>query len=62
MPTYQLQGLPGLIMEAIDKCDVDVKKEMLGGILLTGGNSAFRNMKERLEKELADITPSALKV
>lgn len=55
----QVKGLPSLVIDCINKCDVDVRKELYNGVILTGGNSVFPNMKERLEKELLDLAPGA---
>mmetsp|Transcript_49981 Transcript_49981/g.159955 ORF Transcript_49981/g.159955 Transcript_49981/m.159955 type:complete len:103 (+) Transcript_49981:291-599(+) len=49
-------------MESVNKCDVDVRKELYSGILLTGGNTIFPNVKERLERELAEQAPGGARV
>lgn len=56
---FPVKGLPDLVIDCINKCDVDVRKELYNGVILTGGNSVFPNMKERLEKELLDLAPGA---
>jgi actin-related protein len=49
-----LRGLPALILENINKCDVDVRKDLFGGMLLAGGGSLFGSLRERLEADLHD--------
>lgn len=44
-----LRGLPALILENINKCDVDVRKDLFGGMILAGGGSLFGSLRERLE-------------
>ena len=41
-----------IIFDAIMACDIDVRKDMMDNIVLTGGSSLFPGLKERLEKEL----------
>ena len=57
-----LRGLPQAVAEVIGKCDVDLRKELYGGVVLTGGGSLFTGLKERLEKELQAGAPAALRV
>ena len=56
------KGLPQLILENINKCDVDVRKDLFGGILLAGGGSLFGSLRERLEVELHDAAPTNVRV
>mmetsp|Transcript_30869 Transcript_30869/g.67419 ORF Transcript_30869/g.67419 Transcript_30869/m.67419 type:complete len:456 (-) Transcript_30869:65-1432(-) len=53
-----VKGLQGLVLDAIGKCDVDVRKELYGGVLLTGGVSLIPNLRERLERELSEQVSS----
>lgn len=57
-----LQGLHLLVNEAVNRVDVDVRRELYGSILLTGGTAGFTALRERLEKEVADIAPPMAKV
>ena len=56
----QLQGLPSVVSECISRCDVDVRREMYNGIVLTGGTSLFGSLRERLEKEVAETAPPTM--
>ena len=46
-----------MVMESINKCDIDLRKELLSNIILTGGNSLFGGLYEILQKKLTDIAP-----
>lgn len=61
-PEGGLKGLTALVNDCISKCDVDLKKDFLQGILLTGGSSLFPGLKERLEREMVETCPSSAKV
>ncbi len=56
------KDLPGLVHEAMKQSDVDVRKELLGNVVLTGAGSLFRGAAERLQWELAERVPAAYKV
>ncbi|EEH55496.1 actin superfamily [Micromonas pusilla CCMP1545] len=56
------KGLPALILETINKCDVDVRKDLFGGMILAGGGSLFGSLRERLEAELHDAAPTNVRV
>lgn len=58
----QLHGLPALVSECIGRCDVDVRREMYSGVVLTGGTSLFASLRDRLEKEMAETAPAMMKV
>jgi actin-like protein 6A len=48
------KGLHGLVLDVIGRCDVDVRKDLYGGVLMTGGVAQIPNMRERLERELSE--------
>jgi actin-like protein 6A len=56
------KGLSQLVLENINRCDVDVRKDLFGGMLLAGGGSLFPQLRERLEAELHDAAPTNVRV
>lgn len=56
------RGLPQMVIESISKCDVDIRKELFGSILLAGGTASMQQLKERLEKDLLEESPQAARV
>ncbi|KAL0490052.1 actin [Acrasis kona] len=53
-----LMGIEGMgvhecIFQAVQKCDIDIRKELQGNIVLSGGTTLFTGFEERLSKELA---------
>jgi len=44
------------------KCDVDIRKDMYGNLVLTGGSSMFPGIADRLQKEIVALAPSTMKV
>ena len=57
-----LKGIHSMVIESISRCDPDVRKDLFGGVLLTGGNSVIPNMRERLERELMALGPQNSKI
>ena len=44
------------------RCDVDIRKDLYAGVVLTGGTAGFAALRDRLEKEVADLAPQMAKV
>jgi actin-related protein len=44
------------------KCDVDIRKELYGNVVLSGGTTMYPGISERLHKELTLLAPAAIKV
>ncbi|XP_026400810.1 actin-related protein 4-like [Papaver somniferum] len=57
-----IRGLPQMVIESINKCDVDIRRELFSSILLAGGTSSMQQLKERLEKDLLEESPQAARV
>ncbi|XP_020221948.1 actin-related protein 4 isoform X1 [Cajanus cajan] len=57
-----IRGLPKMIIESINKCDVDIRRELFSTILLTGGTASMQQLKERIEKDLLEESPQAARV
>lgn len=55
-------GLPQMVIESINKCDVDIRRELFNSVMLAGGTAALQQMKERLEKDLMEEAPQAARV
>eukprot|EP01083_Nonionella_stella_P277735 944273_1 len=50
------------IYEAIMQCDEDIRNEMYGNIILSGGNMMFGGMAERMQKEMTALAPTSVHV
>lgn len=46
---------------SIEKCDIDIKKELYNCVCLSGGNSMFKGFPERLKKEMKVLAPESMK-
>ncbi|KAM0905147.1 hypothetical protein ACQ4PT_017580 [Festuca glaucescens] len=57
-----IRGLPRMVLDSVNRCDVDIRKELLSSILLSGGSSSILQLKERLEKEVMEESPQNARV
>lgn len=59
---YKFQGLSDMVRTTIDRSDPDVRRDLYGSIVVSGGTSSIRGMSERLYKELLSTAAPAFKV
>lgn len=45
-------GIHELVYNSITKCDIDIRKDLYANIVLSGGNSLFKQIETRLKNEL----------
>lgn len=58
----EFKGIHELAYDSIMKCDVDVRKDLYGNIVLSGGTTMFPGIAERLNKEVVALAPSTMKI
>ena len=44
------------------KCDVDIRKDLYGNIVLSGGTSMYPGINTRLEKEMIQLAFPTMKI
>ncbi|KAM3848907.1 actin-like protein 7A [Vipera latastei] len=54
----QQLGLPLLTMTSLNKCDVTLKKNLMGNILLCGGCTMLKGFADRFQRELIRMCPN----
>ncbi|MBS7248466.1 MAG: actin family protein [Candidatus Freyarchaeota archaeon] len=54
--------LDEVIVDAVRKCDVDLRRELYGNIVLSGGSTMFPGLRERLHKELSELVPENVEI
>merc|ERR1711959_601938 len=47
---------------SIMKCDVDIRKDLYGNVVLSGGTTMFPGIGDRMQKELVALAPSTMKI
>ena len=53
-------GIHQACYDAIMMCDTDIRKELFANIVLSGGNTLFPGMPERMQKEITALAPSTI--
>lgn len=56
------QSLPDLMYNCISASDVDLRRDLFGAVVVTGGSSMIGGVVERLTRELSLLTPQAYKL
>lgn len=56
------KGLHQMIVDAVDKCDIDHRRELLANIVITGGTTLMEGFAERLDHELRGVLPITSRV
>ena len=53
-------GIHETIYNSIMKCDVDLRRDMYANIVFSGGTTMFPGIADRLQNEVAALTPSTM--
>ncbi|CEO95432.1 actin [Plasmodiophora brassicae] len=56
------EGIHQLTYQSIMKCDVDIRKDLYGNIVLSGGTTMFDGIADRVNKEVTALAPSSIRV
>ncbi|KAF9673063.1 hypothetical protein SADUNF_Sadunf11G0109900 [Salix dunnii] len=55
-------GIHETTYNSIMKCDVDIRKDLYGNIVLSGGSTMFPGIADRMSKEITALAPSSIKI
>ncbi|EFC43567.1 hypothetical protein NAEGRDRAFT_49788 [Naegleria gruberi] len=55
-------GVHETTFNSIGKCDIDIRKELYGSVVLSGGSTMFEGIAERMNKELTAMAPASMKI
>jgi len=58
----ELPGLHNSVYKCIQTCDIDLRKDLLKNIVLSGGNTMFDGIAERLTSEIKALAPQKIDV
>ena len=54
-------GIGQTCYDSIQKCDIDVRKDLYNCVILSGGTSMYNGLPERLTKEIKALAPESMK-
>jgi len=55
-------GIHETTFNSIGKTDIDVRKDLYGNIVLSGGTTMFEGIEKRLQKDIENLAPTAMKI
>ncbi|KAK4279887.1 hypothetical protein QN277_011591 [Acacia crassicarpa] len=55
-------GIHEITYNSIKKCDVDIRKDLYGNIVLSGGSTLFPGIADRTSKEISALAPRSMKI
>jgi len=58
----EAEGIHKLTYDSIQKCDVDIRRDLYTNIVLTGGSMMFPGMYKRMLKEMSALAPIEVKI
>jgi actin beta/gamma 1 len=58
----EANGIHDMVFKSIMNADVDIRRDLFGNVVLSGGTTMFPGIAERMTKELAALAPSTVKI
>jgi len=58
----EAKGIHELTFASIMKCDVDIRRDLYGNIVMSGGSTMFKGIAERMQKEIKALAPQSMTV
>ncbi|XP_033744356.1 actin-like [Pecten maximus] len=55
-------GIHELLHNSVMSCDIDIRRDMYGHVVLSGGSTMFPGIADRFKKEMDAIVPNSMKV
>ncbi|XP_072016150.1 actin, cytoplasmic-like [Amphiura filiformis] len=55
-------GVHESVFSSIQKCDIDIRKDLLANVVISGGSSMFPGIADRMNKEMTGLAPATMKV
>lgn len=55
-------GIHSLTYESIQKCDIDIRRDLYTNIVLSGGTTMYEGIAERLTTEITTLAPQSMKI
>lgn len=59
---FTFKGLHAMLLDAVEAVDVDLRKDLYSNVVLSGGNTLFPGIPNRLTKEVGGVLSAAHKV
>lgn len=53
----EFKGIHSMVVDSINSCDIDIRKDLLGNVLLAGGNTLTPGLDDLFNRRVVDIAP-----
>jgi actin-related protein len=58
----EFPGIHETTFNSINKCDIDVRKDLYANIVMSGGTTMYEGIPERLSKEVTNLAPNSMRI
>ena len=58
----EFPGIHELVYNSIMSCDIDIRRDLYCNIILSGGNTMFPGIIERMQKEISSLIPPSMRI
>jgi len=55
-------GIHEIVHNSIMRCDIDIRKDLLANVVMSGGTTMYAGIADRMQKEITGLAPSSIKV
>merc|ERR1712129_508641 len=55
-------GIHETAYNSIMKCDVDIRKDLYGNVVMSGGTTMYPGIADRMQKDITNLAPPTMKV
>jgi len=56
------EGIHKLTYQSIMKCDVDIRRDLYGNIVMSGGTTMYPGIADRMKKEVSALAPNSMSI
>merc|ERR1711915_34368 len=54
-------GVHEIVHNSIMRCDIDIRKDLLANVVMSGGTTMYAGIADRMQKEITGLAPSTIK-
>ena len=54
---YSFKGIHNMVLDSINRSDIDIRKELLSNIIVCGGNTLLTGVVEKLQQKVSETAP-----
>ncbi|XP_063693893.1 uncharacterized protein LOC134825584 [Bolinopsis microptera] len=58
----EAKGVHEACYNSIQKCDIDIKRDLYANLVLSGGSTMFSGIADRMQRELTALAPPSMKI